>query len=97
MHRRSMALVLSVTFQDTNSEKLCRVKDCRPCTLLRVRQTIGFGVANGLDGNLQYGRDGSRWLKLWQNTRDKSSEYLRREFHAEITISRSQKKLPDDV
>ena len=97
MRRRSMALVLSVTLQDTNSEKLCRVKDCRPCTLPRVSQTIGFGVAIGLDGNLQYGKDGSRWLNLWQNSRDKSSEYLRREFHAEITISSSQKKLPDDV
>ena len=42
MRRRSMTLVLSVTFQKTNSEKLCRVKDIRPCTLLRVRQTKGF-------------------------------------------------------
>ena len=27
---------------DTNSEELCRVKDWRPCTLLRVRPTNGF-------------------------------------------------------
>ena len=47
MRRRSVTWVLSVTFQDTNSKKLCRVKDYRPCTLLRVRQTKGFGVVIG--------------------------------------------------